>query len=71
MNSWIHAHCNAFEFFGGVLELLIPDNLMDNLLFPIGDIYLLCSFTKGALYMSPPVPMIPCKYRRWQGLATL
>lgn len=25
--SWIHAHCNAFEFFGGVPKLVVPDNL--------------------------------------------
>lgn len=24
--DWIAAHCNAFEYFGGVTELLIPDN---------------------------------------------
>ena len=25
--SWIQAHCNAFEFFGGVPKILVPDNL--------------------------------------------
>lgn len=25
--SWIHAHINAFEYFGGVPEITIPDNL--------------------------------------------
>jgi transposase len=24
--SWITAHCNAFEFFGGVPEIVVPDN---------------------------------------------
>jgi len=24
--SWINGHCHAFEFFGGVTELVIPDN---------------------------------------------
>ncbi|GHV96765.1 integrase [Spirochaetia bacterium] len=27
MESWIEAHINAFEYFGGVPRLLIPDNL--------------------------------------------
>ena len=26
--SWIHSHIHAFEFFGGVPEILIPDNLL-------------------------------------------
>ena len=25
--DWIHAHANAYEFFGGVTRILIPDNL--------------------------------------------
>lgn len=25
--SWINSHCRAFEFFGGVPEILVPDNL--------------------------------------------
>ncbi|TKB50303.1 IS21 family transposase [Ferrimonas sediminicola] len=25
--SWLMAHCNAFEFFGGVPQILVPDNL--------------------------------------------
>ena len=25
--SWLKAHVNAFEFFGGIVQLLIPDNL--------------------------------------------
>jgi transposase len=27
--SWIRSHVHAFEFFGGVAEILIPDNLRD------------------------------------------
>jgi transposase len=27
MESWITAHVQAFQFFGGVTRLLIPDNL--------------------------------------------
>jgi transposase len=25
--SWIQAHCNAFQFFGGVSSIIVPDNL--------------------------------------------
>lgn len=25
--SWLSSHCRAFEFFGGVTEILVPDNL--------------------------------------------
>ena len=27
LGDWISSHCNAFEFMGGVVELVIPDNL--------------------------------------------
>lgn len=27
LESWIGAHCRGFEFFGGVSEILVPDNL--------------------------------------------
>lgn len=27
LQSWIDLHCNAFEYFGGVAEITIPDNL--------------------------------------------
>jgi transposase len=27
LESWLQAHVNAFEFFGGVPHLLVPDNL--------------------------------------------
>ncbi len=27
LGPWIEAHCRAFEFFGGVPEILVPDNL--------------------------------------------
>jgi len=27
MESWIHAHVNAFNYFGGVTRILVPDNL--------------------------------------------
>jgi transposase len=29
LRSWIQSHVRAFEFFGGVAEILIPDNLRD------------------------------------------
>ncbi len=27
MESWINAHVNAFQYFGGVPRILVPDNL--------------------------------------------
>jgi hypothetical protein len=27
MENWIQAHVNAYEFYGGVTRILIPDNL--------------------------------------------
>ncbi|GAF75934.1 unnamed protein product, partial [marine sediment metagenome] len=27
LNSWIGAHVRAFEYLGGVTEILVPDNL--------------------------------------------
>ncbi|MDQ7792754.1 MAG: IS21 family transposase, partial [Clostridia bacterium] len=27
LESWVNAHANAFQFFGGVTRILVPDNL--------------------------------------------
>jgi transposase len=28
LQDWLHSHVRAFEFYGGVTELVIPDNLL-------------------------------------------